>query len=67
MFEVYMLQPVTAACELFATGRNRPRLVAEPALEDLMRDPITLALMIADRVDRCELNALLTRVRQTLR
>jgi hypothetical protein len=67
MFEVYMLQPVTAACELFATSRNRQRLGAEPALDDLMRDPITQALMVADRVDRCELNALLTRVRQTLR
>jgi hypothetical protein len=66
MFEVYMLQPVTAACELFATSR-RPRFVAEPALGDLMRDPMTLALMAADRVDRCGLNALLDQVRENLR
>jgi len=67
MFEVYMLQPVTAACELFATSRGRPRFAAEPALDELMHDPMTQALMAADRVDRCELKALLTRVRQNLR
>jgi hypothetical protein len=66
MFEVYMLQPVTAACELFATSR-RQRSVAEPALDDLMRDPMTLALMAADRVDHCELNALFNQVRENLR
>ena len=49
MFEVYMLQPA-AACELFA--KNRPTLVGEPDFNDLLGDPMTLALMKADRVDR---------------
>jgi hypothetical protein len=62
MFEVYMLQPVTAACDLFATTRRRS-LVAEPDLHELMRDPMTLALMAADRVDHGALDAMLTRLR----
>lgn len=64
MFEVYMLQPA-AACELFA--KNRPTLVGEPDFNDLLGDPMTLALMKADRVDRHEFNALLSRVRDKLR
>jgi len=66
MFEVYMLQPVTAACGLFATTRRRCSIV-EPDLDELMRDPLTLALMAADRVDRSELDALLTQARDSLR
>ena len=65
MFEVYMLQPVTAACELFADRRHS--FVQEPDLKELMRDPMTLALMAADRVDHRELRALLTQVGQGLR
>ncbi len=66
MFEVYMLQPVTTACELFATTRRRS-VVAEPDLSELMRDPMTVALMAADHVDRRELDALITQVRENLR
>jgi hypothetical protein len=66
MFEVYMLQPVTAACQLFAP-KGRRSVVAEPALSELMCDPITLALMAADRVDHRELDTLLTQVRASLR
>ena len=65
MYEVYMLQPVTSACELFAPVRRS--FVPDPNLNELMRDPITLALMAADRVSRCELNALLAQVRENLR
>jgi hypothetical protein len=66
MFEVYMLQPVTSACDLFAASRRRS-FVAEPGLDEVMRDPITQALMAADRVNRCELHALLAQVRENLR
>jgi hypothetical protein len=62
MFEVYMLQPVTAACDLFATDGPRS-LAPEPDLDELMRDPMTLALMAADRVDPGALDALFTRLR----
>lgn len=60
-----MLQPVTAWCELFATGNRK--LIAEPDLAELMGDPMTQALMAADRVDRRELCAMLTQVRENLR
>jgi hypothetical protein len=66
MMEVYMLQPVTASCDLFAT-QNRCKLTAEPDLAELMRDPMTQALMAADRVDHGELHALLSQVRENLR
>ena len=65
MFEVYMLQPVTATCDLFGGARRRS-LVPEPDLDELMHDPITVAVMAADRVDRCELRALLRRVSDSL-
>jgi hypothetical protein len=65
MFEVYMLQPVTAACDLFATNGRRS-LVQEPDLNELMADPMTLAVMAADRVDRCQLHALFAQVRDRL-
>ena len=59
-----MLQPVTPTCHLFAT--NRRSIVSEPNLAELMRDPMTLALMAADRVDRRELDALVAQVRASL-
>jgi hypothetical protein len=65
MMEVYMLQPVTASCDLFAAS-SRCKFV-EPDLAELMRDPITEALMTADRVDHGELCALLSQVRENLR
>ena len=65
MFEVYMLQPVTTACDgLIPAGRRC--CVPEPDLDELMHDPMTLALMAADRVDHRELDALFSRVRQHL-
>ncbi len=63
MFEVYMLQPMTAACDLFTTTRRRS-CVAEPDLDELMQDPMTIALMAADRVDHRALDAMLTRLRE---
>jgi hypothetical protein len=63
MFEVYMLQPMTATCDLFATSRRRS-LVPEPDLDELMQDPMTIALMAADRVDHRALDAMLTRLRE---
>ena len=63
MFEVYMLQPMTAACDLFATTR-RQSCVPEPDLDELMQDPMTIALMAADRVDHRALDAMLTRLRE---
>jgi hypothetical protein len=63
MSEVYM--PQTAACGLFTTKRRR-NFLAEPALAELMHDPMTQALMAADRVDRRALDALLTQVRAKL-
>jgi hypothetical protein len=47
--------------------KNNPRLSREPALTDLLRDPMTIALMTADRVDRRQFDALLTQVRAKLR
>ena len=67
MFEVYMLQPVTAVCELFGTRGSRQSVVVEPDLDELLRDPMTLALMAAGRVDRSELDAMLGQVRDSLR
>jgi hypothetical protein len=63
MSEIHM--PQTAACGLFTTKRRRSFL-AEPALAELMHDPMTQALMAADRVDRHALDALLTHVRAKL-
>ncbi|HWD60117.1 MAG TPA: hypothetical protein VG308_17665 [Stellaceae bacterium] len=65
MSEVYMLQPVTPACHLFRPGRRA--VLAEPALDELMGDPMTLALMAADRVDRSALQELLREVGDSLR
>jgi hypothetical protein len=66
MFEVYMLQPVTSTCDLFATSGRRS-YVAEPDLDELMCDPITLAVMAADRVNHCQMRALIAQVRDNLR
>jgi hypothetical protein len=65
MLEVYMLQPVTASCDLFANAGRRA-FVVEPDLAELMGDPMTQALMTADRVDRRELCALISQVRESL-
>jgi len=65
MFEVYMLQPTTEACDLLGTTR-RGSYVSEPDLNDLMEDPMTLAVMAADGVSRCELTTLLARARRPL-
>ncbi len=66
MTEVYMLQPVTPACDLFAPiGSRRPH--REPKLADLLSDPITRALMQADRVDHRDLETLLDDARANLR
>jgi hypothetical protein len=66
MFKVCTAQPVTSGCNLFNSPRGHRR-VAEPDLEELMRDPMTQALMTADRVDRGQLHALLAQVRNNLR
>jgi hypothetical protein len=66
MFEVYKLEPANATRELFGSPRRR-NCVAEPNLDELMRDPMTLALMAADRVDGNDLNALFAQVRSHLR
>ncbi len=65
MFEFYMLQPVTAASDLFDNRRHS--FVPEPDLVELMRDPMTLAVMASDRVDRRELCTLLTQIRENRR
>jgi hypothetical protein len=63
MFEVHMLQPMTATSDLFATPRRRS-FVPEPDLDELMQDPMTIALMNADGVDHRTLDAMLTRLRE---
>jgi hypothetical protein len=53
----------------FAHATRRPRRcgAVEPNLGELLGDPMTLALMAADRVDRRELDALFDRARISLR
>jgi hypothetical protein len=60
-----MCYPVArlAAAGVNPVARGCSRLGAEPGLSDLMQDPLTVALMAADRVDRRELNALLDQAR----
>jgi hypothetical protein len=68
MFEACMLQPVkptTSPCHPFGSANRRS--FAEPDLDELMRDPLTLAVMAADRVDACALHALFADVRRNLR
>lgn len=65
MCEVYTPQPVTASSHPFVAG-NPVRLAAEPDLGELMRDPMTQALMAADRVDHRALCALISQVRDSL-
>jgi hypothetical protein len=49
-------------------GSGRIRcLFREPELAELLHDPMTLALMAADRVDRGEFDILLAGARQNLR
>jgi hypothetical protein len=66
MFESYRRHPIGRRCELFVT-KNRARFTTEPDLAELMGDPMTQALMAADRVDRQKLCELLSQVRETLR
>jgi len=66
MFEDYRPQPITTACDRFAADRRRS-VFAEPDLAELMRDPMTLAVMAADHVDRGELDTLLAELRGNLR
>jgi hypothetical protein len=42
------------------------RVSREPDLQDLMRDPLTLAVMAADRVERHDLENLLAGARKNL-
>jgi hypothetical protein len=65
MMEVSMLQPFSTSGDAFAAG-GRCKMVAEPALTDLMSDPLTEAMMAADGVDRGALIALLTQVGRNL-
>jgi len=65
-----MYHPVArrlAKADYTPVGRGCSRFVAEPDLSELMRDPLTIALMAADRVDRRELNALFDQARCNLR
>ena len=63
MFEIHKLQAANATWG----AQRRANCIAEPDLVELMRDPMTLALMAADRVDHNELHALFARVRNHLR
>ena len=42
------------------------RVAREPDLQDLMHDPLTLAVMAADRVDRHDLENLIAWARKNL-
>lgn len=64
MCNMHMLQPAAASREPFASASRG--FVAEPALAELMGDPMTEALMTADRVDRRELRALIAQMREHL-
>ncbi|HTQ35078.1 MAG TPA: hypothetical protein VMI30_12980 [Stellaceae bacterium] len=65
MFQVNTLQARVPSRDPFALSRGK--YVTEPGLDELMRDPMTVALMAADRVDVCELNALFADVGRNLR
>jgi hypothetical protein len=49
-----------------ANGRCS-RFVWEPGLAEVLRDPMIVALMAADRVDRRDLDVLFDRTRSSLR
>jgi hypothetical protein len=49
------------------TATARCCVVLEPDLRELLRDPMTVALMQADRVDRHALEALIAGTRENLR
>jgi hypothetical protein len=66
MCEMCGIQSDAAASGFFVLNSN-PRLAREPALNELLSDPMTLALMAADRVDRHQFDVLLTQVRARLR
>ena len=65
MLQIHTLQSRVPACDPFALSRGK--YVSEPALDELMRDPMTVALMAADRVNVCELHALFADVGRNLR
>lgn len=65
MLDTYMPQPVAAPCDLF-TKVGRRAFLTEPDLAELMRDPMTEALMAADRVDPRQLCALIAQMREHL-
>jgi hypothetical protein len=47
--------------------KDLPNQSQEPTLEEILSEEITEAIMKADRVDRYELEAMLTRVARSLR
>jgi hypothetical protein len=50
-----------------ARANRRRCYTSEPELSDLLRDPMTVALMAADNVDRHRLDALFDWARDSLR
>ena len=66
MFDRSAIKPITASAGGFDSSGHHV-FVTEPDLDELMHDPMTLALMAADNVDRCTLRTLLAQVRETLR
>ena len=66
MFDSSLMRPVTGSGGGFDSSSHQV-FVAEPNLDELMHDPMTLALMAADNVDRCTLHSLLAQVSRNLR
>jgi hypothetical protein len=52
--------------QMAAAAFSRPVVVAEPSLAELFNDPMTHAVMAADRVQSAELEALLRKMRAQL-
>jgi hypothetical protein len=61
-----MIHPVTETCQLFAPMRRDQCFCREPGVAEILRDPITQALMAADRVNRRDLETLLVGASQKL-
>ena len=66
MFDRSSMQSIIASGGGFDSSGHQV-FVAEPDLNELLRDPMTLALMAADKVDRCTLHSLLAQVSRNLR
>jgi hypothetical protein len=62
-----MRQPATAECQSPAAALHLDDFLGEPALSDILRDPIAEALMVADHVGHHDLHALLEAARRHLR